>query len=431
MKKLLLTGLILSVAIAQACGDETTGNHPIQRSALTHETAPQVARADLDKQVTANNETAFELFRRARVSDENTFIAPYSISSALAMLSGAAAGQTAQEIATALRFELPQSTLHPTFNSINLQLASRGKDAQGADGDFRLTIDNALWLQQGHKCSASYLDTLAVSYGAGVHELDFAQKSEHARSEINSWVSQKTNARIPELLHKDDLTAQTLFVLTNAVYFNGGWDEPFDETLTQQQTFHAAAGDKPVSMMSGRKDKALYSSGAGYQAIALPYDKSELSMLVLLPDAGTLTAFEDALDAAKLDTILAGLQSQPVDLALPTFQFKKRTQLKSVLMAMGMVRAFDDNGLAELPGLCQDCKHPIKISKVVHEAFIKVNEKGAEAAGATAVIGADSGVAMPPPEVIKMTVDRPFLFVILDHGTNTVLFVGRVLDPTL
>ena len=116
------------MAIAQACGDDTTIDHTIQRSSLTRESAPKVATADLDKQVTANNETALELFRRARVTSENTFIAPYSISSALAMLSGAAAGQTAQEIAKALRFELPQSTLHPTFNSINLQLESRGQE---------------------------------------------------------------------------------------------------------------------------------------------------------------------------------------------------------------------------------------------------------------------------------------------------------------
>lgn len=429
MRKMLLATLLFALAVAQACGDAAL-DHAIQRSKLARETSPQISPADLAKQVSASNDAAFELFRRSRSEGENAFIAPYSISSALAMLSGAAAGDTLEEIEQALGFALPQSTLHTAFNHLDLQLASRGKGKQGADGGpFRLTVDNTLWLQDGHRCEQSYLDTLARDYGAGVHMLDFAKQTEQARKSINRWVADKTEDRIPELLHKDDVTKNTLFVLTNAVYFNGGWDEPFDPQNTRMATFHAPTGDEQVTTMFGRKKKALYGSTSDYQAISLPYDGGELSMLVVVPK--DLAAFEKSLDATTLETILAGLRSVDVDLSLPSFEFKKRTLLRDHLMAMGMVRAFDpmDSGVAELPGLCAGCSYPIKISKVIHEAFIKVNEKGAEAAGATAVIGRDSGVALPStPEV--MDVDRPFIFLIRDHGTDSVLFVGRVLDPT-
>jgi serpin B len=429
MRKTLLITLLFAVAVAQACGDDAL-DHAIQRSELARTQKPQITTSELEKQVTASTNAALELFRRARVSGENTFIAPHSISSAIAMLSGAATGETRQEIEAALGFVLPQSKLHAAFNQLDLQLSSRGKGKQGADGPFRLTIDNTLWLQDGHRCEKSYLDTLASEYGAGVHMLDFAKQTEKARATINGWVAKKTEDRIPELLHKDDLTKNTLFVLTNAVYFNGGWDEPFDPQNTRMATFHAPSGDKQVSTMFDRKERALYGSTADYQAIALPYDGGELSMLVIMP--GDLQAFEKGLDANALELILAGLRSTDVNLALPAFEFKKRTQLRDHLMAMGMQRAFDpfDTGAAQLPGLCEGCGHSIKVSKVIHEAFIKVNEKGAEAAGATAVVGRDSGVAMPTqPEV--MTVDRPFIFLIRDHATDAVLFIGRVLDPTL
>ncbi len=150
--------------------------------------------------------------------------------------------------------------------------------------------------------------------------------------------------------------------------------------------------------------------------------------LVILPKAGDLANFEDHLDTTKLESIFASLQPGEVLLSLPSFQFKKRVLLKEKLMAMGMKLVFDDNGGAELPGLCDGCTHPIMVTKVIHEAFIKVNEKGAEATGATGIVGRDAGVSMPPNAT--MTVDRPFLFLIQDHATKTVLFVGHVLDPT-
>ncbi len=429
MRKMLLAIVVFTLAAGQACGDDAALDHVIQRSKLTRVTNPQISAGDLQTQVSASNDVAFELFRRSRIDDENAFVAPYSISSALAMLSGAAAGETLKEIESALGFALPQSKLHKAFNHLDLQLASRGKGKQGADGPFWLTVDNALWLQDGHRCTPSYLDTLARDYGAGVHMLDFAKQTERARKSINSWVADKTEDQIPELLQENDLTKNTILVLTNAVYFNGGWDEPFDPQSTRMATFHAPSGDKEVTTMFGLKKKALYGATPDYQAISLPYDGDELSMLVIIPR--DLAAFEKGLDAAKLETILAGLQSKNVDLSLPSFQFKKRTELREPLMKRGMVRAFDpmNIGIAELPGLCEGCRHPIKITQVIHEAFIKVNEKGAEAAGGTAVIGADAGVS-PPSKPEVMNVDRPFVFLIRDHGTDSVLFVGRVLDPS-
>ena len=431
MRKVIFGLLVFAVAVVQACGDDasTTPDHVIQTSKLERVVNPAVAPADVAKQVAASNDVAFELLRRAGVAGENTFIAPHSISSALAMLSGAASGQTLGEIETALGFTLPQSQLHAVFNHLDQQLASRGKGKEGADGGaFRLTIDNALWLQDGHRCEASYLDTLALNYGAGVHMLDFAGDTEKARKSINSWVGQKTEDRIPELLKQKDLTENTLFVLTNAVYFNAAWAEPFEPEDTRSATFHAPSGDKQVATMFARKERALYGKGEGYEAISLPYDGGELSMVVIKP--ADLAAFEKGLDAAKLDTILSKLRSVPVALSLPSFSFRKRTELREHLMALGMVRAFDPNdvGVAELFGLCEGCNYRLKVSKVIHEAFIKVDEKGAEAAGSTAVIGRDAGVsALPQAET--MDVDSPFLFLIRDHATETVLFVGRVLDP--
>jgi len=326
-------------------------------------------------------------------------------------------------MADALHFTLPQDRLHPAFNSLDLALASRGDGAEGQDGEgFRLNIVNALWGQTGYKFLDAFLDTLAENYGAGLRLLDFASDPEASRGIINDWVSDQTEGRIEDLIPQGLINQLTRLVLTNAIYFNAAWAEPFEESQTKDGAFHLLDGSQVTVPMMWHSASYGYAAGEGYQAVELPYDGYELSMVILLPEAGGFERFEDSLDASQLDAILGSLGHQQVALTLPKFEFESEFGLADALMALGMVDAFSMD--ADFSGM--DGTQELFVREVVHKAFVSVDEAGTEAAAATAVIMQLKGMATEP---IQVTVDRPFLFLIRDLETGALLFVGRVLDP--
>lgn len=425
------SALALSLSLA-ACGgpnDEPDLQQPGTelKSDLQRISAPDVPGSDLQAQVEANTDFAFGFYRQLLVEagDDNLFFSPHSIQVALAMTWAGARGQTETDMAAALGFVLPQAQLHPVFNLIDLELIRRGEGAEGADGQgFRLNVLNAIWGQAGYAFLDGFLDVLALNYGAGLRLMDFVADAEGARQAINAWVEEVTEGRIADLIPENAITVYTKMVLVNAIYFNAAWAMPFEPEDTSEGVFHTAGGAQVTVPMMHQSAEFPFYLGEGFVAVELPYDGFELSMWVLLPDAGSFDSFEQGLSAELLNTVRAGRDFGIVDLSMPRWELDGATvSLKKVLAAMGMQIAFspeaDFSGMNPGGGLI--------IHDVLHQAFVKVNEAGTEAAAATAVIVGDTGL---PPEGPTVVLDRPFVYLIQDKPTGQVLFVGRVTDPS-
>jgi serpin B len=386
---------------------------------------PDVNETDLATLVDGNSAFACDLYQLLRQTDGNVFYSPYSISLALAMTYAGARGETEQQMADTLHFILPQDRLHPAFNSLDIELSQRGEGAEGEDGEgFRLNIVNAIWGQKDYQFLPTFLDILAENYGAGLRILDFVKEPEDSRITINDWVSSQTEGRIEELIEKGLINASTRLVLTNAIYFNAAWQYPFEEDRTCDGSFYLLSGDKVTIPMMTQMESFGYTEGDGYQAVELPYDGDELSMVVLLPEAGKLEMFESSLDAQQMVTIVEALEPRQIALAMPQFEFESYYSLKEALTHMGMPAAFsagaDFSGMTDNGGLC--------IGDVVHKTFLSVDEAGTEAAAATAVFM--NVIGIPETPITAVTINRPFILVIRDIKTGTILFVGRVIDPS-
>ena len=393
--------------------------------------ASPVNAADLAELVRGNNAFAFDLYRALSDGEGNLFYSPFSISQALAMTSAGARGETERQMADTLHHRLPQSSLHPAFNVLDRTLASRGKGPPGtpnSEGEagqyFRLNIANAIWGQDGYQFLPDFLDVLSENYGAGMMVSDFAGAPDESRIRINDWVAEETADKVTDLLPPGSLDGTTRLVLTNAIYFNASWLWPFSPRDTEVRPFHLAGGGTVgVPMMTETsKDFYGYARGDGYQAVDVPYFWGEMSMTILLPDEGTLGAFEDSLDSELFDQIMDGIETDYVTLTMPLFKFESEFSLAKTLAGMGMPDAFGDG--ADFSGMTGS--KDLWISRVVHKAFVSVDEEGTEAAAATGVVMATSG---PSKEPIVVTVNRPFIFLIQDTGTGTVLFLGRVSNP--
>jgi serpin B len=388
------------------------------------EAPSEVGQADVAELVGGNSVFAFDLYQVLKKGNDNLFYSPYSISLALAMTYTGARGETEQQMAETLRFLLAQERLHPTFNALDLVLASRGEGAEGKDGEgFRLNIVNAIWGQEDYTFLSEFLDALAGNYGAGLRLLDFVNAPEEARVTINDWVSEQTEGRIEDLIPPGIINALTRLVLTNAIYFNAAWSQPFEPRLTEDGTFYLLNGGEVVVPMMVQTESFPYAEGEGYQAVELLYDGEEMSMVILLPEAGGFEAFEGSLDAERVEAILKGLAHGRVALTMPRFEFESGFSLKETLSALGMPIAF--SGEADFSGMTGG--RDLFISEVIHKAFVSVDEAGTEAAAATAVV---MELLAMPEEPVEFTMDRPFIFMIRDIETGAILFVGRVVDPS-
>lgn len=385
---------------------------------------PVTSPSDLDKLVAGNTDFAFDMYQAIREGDDNLIYSPYSISLALAMTYAGARSETEQQMAHTMDFTLGQDRLPPAFNALDLELAKRGEGAKGSDEKgFRLNIANSIWGQTGYTFLAQFLDTLAENYGAGLRLLDFAAQPEPSRVTINDWVSNETEGKIQDLLPQGSISSLTRLVLTNAIYFNAAWAFPFEESKTQTGVFHLLDNSEITANMMSQVEHFRYAEGRDYQAVELPYDGHELSMVIFIPDRGRFKAFEGTLNAGKIDSILAALSSTNVSLTMPRFTFEFGLGLNDILANMGMPDAFNPE-VADFSGM--NGKYDLFISDVVHKAFIAVDEAGTEAAAATAVV---MSLTSMPTQPIEVSADRPFIFMIRDLKTETVLFIGRVLDP--
>ena len=423
MKRALLSVLLLTVLLSVAgCAEgEVAG---LLQSDKPRETSPDTATVDLEDLVDGNSAFAFDLYQAIKEKGGNLFYSPYSISVALAMTYAGARNETEQQMADTLRFTLDQSKLHPVFNSLDLELTSRGEGAEGKDGEgFRLNIVNEIWGQKDYEFRNEFLDVLSENYGAGLRLLDYINAPEASRVTINDWVSDQTEGRIEDLIPQGVIDALTRLVLTNAIYFNAAWLNPFNEDITDDGDFYLLDGGKVTVPMMIQSESLGYAEGDGYRAVELPYDSRELSMVILLPDSGKFEEFEGSLDAGLVDTIKNDLIYQEVALTMPKFKFESEFGLTDTLAAMGMPVAF--TGAADFSGMTGN--RDLFIAEVLHKAFVSVDEAGTEAAAATAVA---MSLTAAPGEPVEVTLDRPFIFLIRDIETDAILFVGRMVNPS-
>ena len=435
--------LLVSIFVLSSCsqgqspvpeGTSSNQNAGLQQSSLARATDVQVPQSDADTLSTGNRTFAVDLYRQLRGEDGNLIFSPYSISLAMAMVSAGAREQTASQIDSAMHFDLPSAQLHPAFNALDSSLESLGvpqgtpapTDEFNSGDDFQLSIANQLWGQADFSFLSEYLDLLAQNYGAGLRTLDFEKDPEAARKVINDWVSEQTKQKINDLFAQGTINTDTRLVLANAIYFKASWADPFEKNATSDGDFTLLDGSKvSVPMMTSAKAASEYLKGNGYQAVSLPYKGWQTKIVIVLPDDGQFDTFESNMDTIKLDEILKGLSYSEVDLTLPKFKVESEFNLNQILSSLGISDAFNPD-LADFSGM--DGKRDLFISQVVHKAYIATDESGTEAAAATGIaMEAASMPAATPPVVV---VDRPFLFFIYAQNTGTILFEGRVLDPS-
>ncbi|AVT33690.1 serpin family protein [Plantactinospora sp. BC1] len=352
----------------------------------------------------------------------NMVCAPYSVGLALAMTRAGAGSTTADEMDAVLHAPNPRpDALDSGLNAVDQALAGRYRDGDGTRQP-RLTTANALWTRLDLGLRPGFRDTLAGYYGAAPHPVDFRGAPEATRQEINAWVSHRTNAKIPELLRSGVVSPDTSLMLTNTTYLMAAWTYPFIATATAAEPFTRDDGVVvDVPMMRGPFDTMGYLEGDGWRAVDIPYAGGGLAMAVVMPTRDDLATVEANLDETWLAALSTGFRPTTVQLRLPRWSFRLPAELGAVLGSLGMPTAFTPR--ADFTGMSTD--PALYIDNVVHETFIAVDEKGTEAAAASAVI------IRPPsiPQGPQFFVNRPFLYVIHDRFTGVPLFLGRVHDP--
>jgi serpin B len=376
---------------------------------------------DLKTLVKGNTDFAFDMYKKLQKSDINTSFSPYSISIAFAMTWAGARTQTESEMASVLHFSLNQAQIHPVYNVLDLALKSQAQK----DG-FDLNIVNQLWGEKTFDFMPEYLKTVSVNYGASMRLLDFITSPDPSRITINSWVSDQTNSRIEDLISQGVITDLTRLVLTNAIYFKAQWADTFRKESTYDWMFYRDNDSTMVPFMH-RQGSYRYFANADFCALEMPYKGNGISMLLILPQPGKMSAVETGLASDFLTELSGLLQENLINVSLPKFKFtSSSTSLKDILISLGMTAAFSD--AADFSGI--DGRNDLFIQDAIHKAFVAFDERGTEAAAATAII-VSRITAVPVQPAISFTVDRPFIFLIRDNTTGTVLFMGKVVDPVI
>jgi serpin B len=372
---------------------------------------------------TARRDFATRLYEKLATTQagNNLFFSPFSIRVALAMCAVGARGETRRVLSDLIG--APENV-----DEQNRQYARLLKSIHGeGDRPFQLVTANALWGQKGYHFKPDFQEAIADFYDGALHEVNFRAQPDEAVRAINAWVSDKTREKIKELIHRNLIGDDTRLVLTNAIYFKGRWNKVFEESDTRDEDWYGPGGTGKIPMMH-RKGSYLYYDGGSFQALDLHYQTRRLSMLVVLPRAkdGLASLERQWAGGNAYRQVTDGLDHEETVLVwLPRFKLETEFRLKPVLCGLYAELAFSDE--ADFGGIGEE---PLKISEVVHKAFVEVNEEGTEAAAATAVgMVLCAGVVGPPPRPVVFRADHPFLFFIRDRMTNTVLFSGRVLDP--
>jgi len=376
-----------------------------------------LAMSTNDSLIRGNTTFAIELYRLQAAGKDNIFFSPYSISTAMAMVAAGARGSTATEIEKAMRFPFGGTKLTKSWAEVQ-------KDVNKKREDVTLLTANALWAAKDVEFQKDYLALARHDFAAKLETLDFA-KAEAARKRINDWVSDTTKKKIPELIASGMLDSSTRLVLTNAIYMKAPWLTPFPPKRTEENgVFHATGGDRKAALMRNLGD-FRYAHAGDARVIEFPYKGSELSMLVVLPDANDgLASVEKTFSAEKLAEWDKALATAKVDVTFPRFTSDVSLSLNQSLKSLGVHQAF--SGHADFSGIA---KERLMISEVIHRARIDVAEEGTEAAAATAVVMTRATAVGPRPQPEIFKADHPFLYLIRRTDTKSVLFMGRLVQP--
>lgn len=373
--------------------------------------------ADSRPVVSGNSAFAYDLYGKLKAEPGNVFFSPFSVSAALSMAAAGAKGDTLAEMSKTLH--LPgDSATHTGFAGLFKQFNP------GPKVPYELSVANALWGKTGFPFRAEFKDLIATQYGGGMRDVNFG-KPDEAAATINNWVSDQTKKRIPTIVSANMFNPLTRLVLTNAIYFKGQWKHQFDKKATMDEPFFiAATQSNPVPMMH-QGGHFRYGESDGVQVLELPYKGDRLSMVLLLPKEKNQLekVVEPLLNPASVAKLLNAIQNKLGDVALPRFEFSTTYSLESTLQELGMKRAFSND--ADFSGMTT--AEALRIAIVIHKAFVKTDEEGSEAAAATAVIMERA----PAPVVQRFSfrADHPFVFMIRDMSTGSVLFMGRVNNP--
>ncbi len=412
--------LVVAVVTAVGCfgGEQKMAGSEVQRQTV----------------VQGNNEFALALFARLRENQGNLFFSPYSISTALAMTYAGARGDTETQMAKVLHFPtlagekvppepaMQEGQFHSAFGEVVKALNGRAKK-----GGYELAVANALWGQKGYGLLDDFLKLIETEYGGRLTEVNFVTATESARQTINAWVEQKTKDKIKELIKPGVLDAMTRLVLTNAIYFKGNWQRQFQKDKTRDAPFALLSGEKVDAPMMNQTGEFGYMEAEDFQAIELPYVDNELSMVILLPrQTDGLPEFEKTLNLEDFSQWLDRLHRREVIVSVPKFKMTSQFSLASVLKSMGMTDAFSPEA-ADFSGITGG--RDLFISAVIHKAYVDVNEEGTEAAAATGVTMRLTSAG--PSQTPIFRADHPFLFLIRDNHSRSILFIGRVMNPKM
>jgi serpin B len=376
---------------------------------------------DLKPVVDGNCAFAMDLYARLRDAEGNLFLSPYSISSAMAIAYGGARGNTEKQMSATLHFLPDQDKFHSAMSKLRQTL---GKVDAGRR--IELNVANGLWMQKDYKFSPAFLDLVKHKYDAVPDPVDFITDSEAVTKQINLWVERQTKEKIKNALPSGGLSATTRAVIVNAICFKGDWASRFDAIMTEPEPFWITPAQSIQAPMMQQQHVFRYAEQDGLQILELPYIGYDLSMFVLLPnERNGLPEMERRLNGDNLAKWIKGLGDRTVDVRFPKFSTECRFSLKQTLSAMGMSDAFSESR-ADFTGMTP--KRPLFIDAVEHAAVVEVDEKGTVAAAATTSISMTcSTPSRPPPATFHA--DHPFVFLIRDNHTGTILFLGRIVHP--
>jgi len=362
--------------------------------------------------VDSNNKFAFDIYEEMEDKEGNVFYSPYSISSALAMTYEGARGNTAEEMKSVFYF--PESeVLRPNFAAIYTELNSEDKS-------YELRTGNALWAQKGYHFLDDYFSTVESRYGGKAVNLDFVGENEKSKETINTFIEEQTNGKIKDII--SELSINTRLVLTNAIYFKGNWEKQFDKDDTLEKDFYADDGNVKVDMMAQTED-FNYAETDELQILEMDYEDEELSMIVLLPKEN-YSLGDIEIDYESVENYKSQLVEKEVKVSFPKFEFDAKYQLVETLKKMGMPEAF--SGGADFSGMTGS--KDLFIAQVIHQAYVKVDEEGTEAAAATVVVM--EIMAIDPSRQTVFNADHPFVFLIQEKATGNILFIGKVVNPS-
>ena len=387
----------------------------------------RVIKQNVLKLAEDSNDFALTLYEQLRHRSGNVFFSPFSIRTALGMTYAGARGETAAQMGRALGFSFSNDALHVAFKEIIQRLNT------GGGGRYEMEVVNSLWGQDGMPLQTGFRDLVARYYGGNMNLVDFRQGTE-ARMTINQWVENKTRQKIQEPIPVGYLGADTRLVLVNAVYFKGIWELQFDETATCEKPFHLEGGETVQVSLMYQREKVRYMQAGGFQAVDLDYQGGDLSMFVLLPNRNDgRGALEKTISARMIHDCLTQMDVCEVKLFLPRFKISWESDLRAPLTSLGMSLSFKhfQADFSGINGHEPPHEESLFVSSVFHKAFVEVNEEGTEAAALTFIPVGDFCIpSHEPPPIPIFRADHPFLFAIRDRKSSTILFLGRMSDPT-